>query len=78
MKPSLSSILASKTRRARKYAAKFRFVDQAGARQRLYLLQHFIDANLIQLDAFAEGRAYVLWWAGDYINLSPKFLFQLK
>ena len=37
MEPSLSSILASKTRRARKYAAKFRLADHAGARQRLYL-----------------------------------------
>lgn len=77
MEPSLSSIPASKTRRVRKYAAKFRFVDQAGAHQRLYLLQHFIDAHLILLDAFAEGRAHVLWWVGDDINLSPKLLLEL-
>lgn len=37
MEPSLSSIPASKTLRVRKYAAKFRLVDHAGAHQRLYL-----------------------------------------
>ena len=37
MEPSLSSILASKTLRVRKYAAKFRFVDHTGANQRFYL-----------------------------------------
>ena len=77
MNPSLSSIPASKTRRVRKYAAKFRLADHARAHYRLCLLQHFIDAHLILLDAFAEGRAHVLWWVGDDINLSPKFLFEL-
>lgn len=37
MEPSLSSIPASKTLRVRKYAAKFRLVDHAGAHQRFYL-----------------------------------------
>ena len=37
MDPSLSSIPASKTLRVRKYAAKFRLVDHAGAHQRFYL-----------------------------------------
>ena len=37
MEPSLSSIPASKTLRVRKYAAKFRLVDHAGAYQRFYL-----------------------------------------
>ena len=37
----------------------------------------FIDAHLILLDAFAEGRAHVLWWVGDDINLSSKFLLEL-
>lgn len=77
MKPSLSSIPASKTRRVRKYAAKFRLADHARAHYRLCLLQHFIDAHLILLDAFAEGRAHVLWWVGDDINLSPKFPLEL-
>ena len=40
-------------------------------------LQSFIDTHLILLDAFAEGRAHVLWWVGDDINLSPKFLLEL-
>ena len=37
MKPSLSSILASKTLRVWKYAAKFRVVDHTEANQRFYL-----------------------------------------
>lgn len=41
-------------------------------------LQSFIDKHLILLDAFAEGRAHVLWWVGDDINLSTKFLLELK
>ena len=40
-------------------------------------LQSFIDKHLILLDAFAEGRAHVLWWVGDDINLSTKFLLEL-
>lgn len=40
-------------------------------------LQSFIDTLLILLDAFAECRAHVLWWVGDDINLSPKFLLEL-
>lgn len=40
-------------------------------------LQSFIDTHLILLDAFAECRAYVLWWVGDDINLSPKFPLEL-
>lgn len=40
-------------------------------------LQHIIDEHLILLDAFAEGRAHALWWDGDDINLSPKFLLEL-
>lgn len=77
MELSLSSILTSKTLRIRKYAAKFRLADHTGAHRRLYLLQYFIDAHLILLDAFAEGRAHVLWWVGDDINFSPKFLLEL-
>lgn len=77
MERSLSSILASKTLRIRKYAAKFRLADLTEAHRRLYLLQHFIDAHLILLDAFAKSRAHVLWWVGDYINLSPKLLLKL-
>lgn len=77
MERSLSSILASKTLRIRKYAAKFRLADLTGAHRRLYLLQHFIDAHLILLDAFAKSRAHVLWWVGDDINFSPKFLLKL-
>lgn len=37
MKPSLSSLLASKTLRVRKYAAKFRLADHTEANQRFYL-----------------------------------------
>lgn len=37
----------------------------------------FIDAHLILLDTFAEGQAHVLWWVGDDINLSSKFLLEL-
>lgn len=37
----------------------------------------FIDAHLFLLDAFVEGRAHVLWWVGDDINLSSKFLLEL-
>ena len=73
----MSSILASKTLRIRKYAAKFRLADLTGAHRRLYLLQHFIDAHLILLDAFAKSRAHVLWWVGADINFSPKFLLKL-
>lgn len=39
-------------------------------------LQCFIDTHLILLDAFAEGRAHVLWWVGDDINLLTKFLLE--
>ena len=41
-------------------------------------LLRFIKSHLIPLDVFAEGQSHVLWWVGDYINLSPKFLFELK
>lgn len=41
-------------------------------------LLRFIETHLILFEIFAEGRAHVLWWVGDYINLSPKFLFELK
>lgn len=37
----------------------------------------FIDAHLFLFDAFAEGRAHVLWWVGDDIDLSPKFFLEL-
>ena len=40
-------------------------------------LQCFINTHLILLDAFAEGRAHVLWWVGDDIDLSPKFFLKL-
>ena len=40
-------------------------------------LQCFINTHLILLDAFAEGRAHVLWWVGDDINLSSKYLLEL-
>lgn len=40
-------------------------------------LQHFIDAHLILLDAFAESQTHVLRWVGDDINLSPKCLLEL-
>lgn len=40
-------------------------------------LLSFIDKRLILLDAFAEGRAHMLWWVGDDINLSTKFLLEL-
>ncbi len=40
-------------------------------------LQRFIDTHLILLEAFAEGRAHVLWWVGDDINLSPKYHLEL-
>lgn len=76
MERSLSSILASKTLRIRKYATKYRLADLTGAHRRLYLPQHFIDAHLILLDAFAKSRAHVLWWVSDYIDLSPKFLLE--
>ena len=56
MKPSLSSILASKTRRVRKYAAKFRLADHAGARQRLYL--RFLCMNRAVWSGVPEFAAY--------------------
>ena len=40
-------------------------------------LQRFIDTHLILLDALAESRAHVLWWVGDDINLSSKYLLEL-
>ncbi len=40
--------------------------------------EDIVLGGLILLDAFAEGWAHVLWWVGDDINLSPKFLFELK
>lgn len=42
-----------------------------------FCLQRFIDSHLFLLDAFAEGRAHVLWWVGDDINLSPKYHLEL-
>lgn len=39
--------------------------------------EDIVLGDLILFDAFAEGRAHVLWWVGDYINLSPKFLLEL-
>lgn len=39
--------------------------------------EDIVLGDLILFDAFAEGRAYVLWWVGDDINFSPKFLLEL-
>lgn len=39
--------------------------------------EDIVLGDLILFDAFAEGRAHVLWWVGDDINLSPKFLLEL-
>lgn len=39
--------------------------------------EDIVLGDLILLDAFAEGRAHVLWWVGDDINFSPKFLLEL-
>lgn len=39
--------------------------------------EDIVLGDLILFDAFAESQTHVLWWVGDYINLSPKFLFEL-
>lgn len=40
-------------------------------------LLRFIDTHLILIDAFAEGRAHVLWWVRDDFDISPKFHLEL-
>lgn len=39
--------------------------------------EDIVLGGLILFDAFAEGGAHVLWWVGDDINFSPKFLLEL-
>lgn len=39
--------------------------------------EDIVLGDLILFDAFAERRAHVLWWVGDDINFSPKFLLEL-
>lgn len=56
MERSLNSILASKTLRIRKYAAKFRLVDHAGARQCLYL--RFLGVKRAAWSAVPKFAAY--------------------
>lgn len=40
-------------------------------------LLRFIDTHLILIDAFAEGRAHVLWWVRDDFDISPEFHLEL-
>lgn len=40
-------------------------------------LLRFIETYLILFEIIAKGRAHVLWWVGDDINLSPKFPLEL-
>lgn len=56
MERSLNSILASTTIRVRKYAAKFRLVDHAGARQCLYL--RFLGVKRAAWSAVPKFAAY--------------------
>ena len=56
MERSLNSILASKTLRVRKYAAKFRLADHAGARQCLYL--RFLGVKRAVWSAVPKFAAY--------------------
>ena len=39
--------------------------------------EDIVLGDLILFDAFAEGQVHVLWWVGDDINFSPKFLLEL-